>query len=337
MSNDLTSSAIDRQNILNNRYALEKIESNLALGGRTFSDERWFTKVDLTNLFEVSESTVERYIKTHEAELKGNGYQLLKGKKLQEFMQMHDGTFTDKGTKTSILGLFTFRATLNFAMLLTESARAQALRSKILDIVIDVMADRAGGHTKFINQRDKDYLPSAYQEQNYRKVFTSALSRHLEMGPHKFAVYTNKVYQLVFRENAAEYKQILKLANSDKVRDTMYAEVLRAIASVENGLAAELQKQAEQLNRQLKPAELDGLLAELENNAYLEPVITDARVKMASRDMTFRDALHHKLEAYRQTVPEQDYDKFLGDTSRSLEEQLADPEVLAVLKRLKDR
>jgi len=38
-----------------------------------------------------------------------------------------------------------------------------------------------------------------------------------------------------------------------------------------------------------------------------------------------------------QTVPEGDVEKFLGEASRSLEEQLSDPETLEVFKRLKDR
>lgn len=58
---------------------------------------------------------------------------------------------------------------------------------------------------------------------------------------------------------------------------------------------------------------------------------------MASRDLGFRDALHQKLEAYVKSVPESDFDKFLGEASRSLEEQLSDPAVLDVFKRLKDR
>lgn len=337
MGNDLTSSAIDHQNILNNRYALEKIEEHLALGGIEYKGEALFTKQQLTDLFEVSNSTVERYIKSHADELKRNGYLLLRGTKLKEFKEIAHGAFSDEGTKTSVLGVFTFRAMLNFAMLLTESEKAKAVRSRILDIVIDVVADRAGGHTKFINQRDADYLPSAYREYSYRKKFTDALDNYLDMGKFKYGVYTNKIYQLVFNENAKEYKQILKLANNDSVRDTLYSEVLSAIASIENGLASEMQKQSEKLGRKLKPSELDRLLTELESNPYLHPVIEDARTKMASRDMNFRDALHAKLESYIQSVPEGDVEKFLGEASRSLEEQLSDPETLEVFKRLKDR
>lgn len=337
MANDFTSSPIDRQNVLNNRYALEKMKEHLSLGGVAFEGDILFTKQQLTELYEVSDTTVERYIKNHGDELKTNGYTILKGKKLREFNAVAYGTFINEGTKTSVLGVFNFRAMLNFAMLLTESEKAKAVRSRILDIVIDVVAERAGGHTKFINQRDADYLPSAYREYSYRQVFTNALDEYLDMGKFKYGIYTNKIYQLVFKENAQEYKQILKLSKNDQVRDTFYAEVLKAIASIENGLAEDMAKKAESLGRKLKPAELDVLLKALESNPYLTPIINDARTKMASRDMSFRDALHTKLETYLQSVPEGDVDKFLGDASRSLEEQLSDPETLAVFKRLKDR
>ncbi len=337
MANDLTTSSIDRQNVLNNRYALEKIEEHLSLGGLEFEGDALFTKQQLMELFEISDSTVEKYLSSHGDELKNNGYQLLKGIKLKKFKEIVHGTVTDYGTKTSVLGVFNFRATLNFAMLLTESERAKIIRSRILDIVIDVVAERAGGHTKFINQRDTDYLPSAYKEYSYRKVFTDALDKHLNMGKYKYGVYTNKIYQLVFRENANEYKHILKLAKNDNVRETFYSEVLKAIASIENGLAEDMEHKATELGRQLFPSELDELLDHLESNPYLKPIIDDARTKMASRDMSFRDALHTKLESYLQTVPEGDVEKFLGETSRSLKDQLSDPDTLEAFKRLKDR
>ncbi|MDB2384745.1 apolipoprotein A1/A4/E family protein [Endozoicomonas sp.] len=337
MTKDLTSSPIERQNILNNRYALEKASEHLTLGGLEFDGDKWLTKQQLKDLFDISDSTIEKYLSTHDAELKFNGYQVLKGKKLREFKELGYGTVIDYGTKISTLGVFNFRATLNLAMLLTESAKAKAIRSRVLDIVIDVLAERAGGHTTFINQRDADYLPSAYREESYRKVFTAALDNYLDMGAYKYGVYTNKIYQLVFRENATEYKQILKLSTGDNIRDTLYAEILKAIASIENGIAKKLESRSQELNRKLLPSELDAYIDTLEDDPFLEPIIEDARTKMASRDMSFRDALHTKLESYVQTVPEADIDKFLGEASRSLEQQLSDPEILAVFKRLKDR
>lgn len=44
MAKDLTESLHDRQNILNNRYALQKAEQYLALGGVQFDGEAVFTK-----------------------------------------------------------------------------------------------------------------------------------------------------------------------------------------------------------------------------------------------------------------------------------------------------
>ena len=341
MAKNLTNSQCDRQNVLNNRYALEKLAEHLDLGGIFFEDNFVFTKQQLVKLFEVSESTIEKYLASHGEELKSNGYQVLRGLKLKQFKALADVSVINYGdiSKTPVLGVFTFRAVLNMAMLLTESEPAKLLRSRILDIVIDVMAERAGGHTKYINQRDSNYLTAAYREFSYREVFTNALNEYLEMdrGKAKFGIYTDKIYQLIFRENAKEYRQILKLAKKDRLRDTLYAEVLKAIASVENGLAKEMQAVSEQKGRKLTSQELDAIIFNLENNPYLEPIIEDARIKMASRDLCFRDALHKKLEAYIQSVPETDFEKFLGETSRSLEEQLSNPETLAVFKRLKDR
>ncbi len=337
MANELTSSPRDRQNILNNRYALEKIEEHLGLGGTPYEGELLFTKQQLVELFGVSESTIEKYLANYSDELRTNGYTVLRGQKLREFQALMDGNVTNYGTKTSVLGVFTFRAVLNLAMVLVESDLARAMRSRILDIVIDVIAERTGGHTKYINQRDDNYLPAAYQEFSYRKTFTDALDHYLDMGNFKYGVYTNKVYQIVFREKADEYKQILSLGKRDRPRDTMYAEVLNAIASLENGLAAEMKAESEKLGRKLQPKEVDMLFATAAANPYLKPIIEDARIKMASRDLGFRDALHQKLAAYIQSIPESDFEKFLGETSRSLEEQLSDPTLLAVFKRLKDR
>jgi len=337
MGKDLTVSPLDRQNILNNSYALEKLEEHLGLGGILYEKELWFTKHQLVAIFRVSESTIEKYLASHNQELSANGYTVLRGQKLREFKALMDGTVTDYVTKTSVLGVFTFRAALNVAMLLVESDRARAIRSRILDIVIDVMAERAGGHTKYINQRDCNYLPAAYQEFNYRQAFTDALDKYLDMGKFKYGIYTNKVYQIIFREKAQEYKQILKLGKKDSPRYTMYAEVLKAISSLENGLAAHMKTQYEQLGRKLQQFEVDRLFDAANDNPFLKPIIEDARIKMASRDLGFRDALHQKLEAYIQSVPEGDFEKFLGETSRSLEKQLSDPEILAVFKRLKNR
>lgn len=337
MTKELTESSHDRQNILNNRYALQKAEQHLALGGVSFQGETVFTKQQLMMLYEVTDRTIERYLSSHGEELKSNGYQVLRGSKLKEFKELVHGTDINDGTKTSVLGLFSFRAVLNLGMLLTESEPARQLRTRLLDIVLDVMAERAGGHTKFINQRDESFLLAAFQEENYRKQFTDALDNFVEGSKWKYARFTNLIYQSIFHENATDYKKVLKLAANDKVRETMYSEVLNLIASFEAGIAHELEKKSQAQGRKLTQREAESLLSSFEQHPLFKPLILDARTKMASRDLCFRDALHAKLEAYIQSVPEADFDRFLGEKSKSLEEQLNNPETLAVFKRLKDR
>src|SRR5690625_1650345 len=110
MAKDLTNSSIERQNILNNRYALQQAEQHLNLGGIVFEGETVFTKAQLVALFEISESTIEKYLVSHSDELKSNGYSVLKGKRLREFKELMDGDVMDYGTKVSVLGIFIYIA-----------------------------------------------------------------------------------------------------------------------------------------------------------------------------------------------------------------------------------
>lgn len=143
MSKDLTTSAVARSNVLNNRYALSKLEEHLALGGLRIEGEVAFFKSHVAELLDVDERTIDRYLASHEAELKQNGYQVIKGKSLKnmKLAKVDDISVVDLiGAKVPALGVFTFRAVLNLAMLVTESERAKAIRSRMLDIVLDVVA-----------------------------------------------------------------------------------------------------------------------------------------------------------------------------------------------------
>ena len=153
MSKDLTISVIERQNILNNRLAIEEIASQLGIIGILFEGEYRFTKSMVAQFYEVDERTIERYISDHSAELNHNGYILLKGKALKDF-KLHFVPDINVGSKTTQLGVFNFRAFLNIGMLLTESEKAKTVRSAILDIVISTINSRTGGGTKYINRRD---------------------------------------------------------------------------------------------------------------------------------------------------------------------------------------
>lgn len=336
---ELTTSVVARSNVLNNPYAVSELQNHLQLGGLQFAGETVFTKAQVARILEIDERTVDRYIASNGDELGKNGYRVIKGQALKDLRLAYvdDINVVDISSKAPSLGIFSFRAVLNLAMLVTESEKAKMIRSKMLDMVIDVIAKKAGGNTKYINQREENYLSSAYLEDNYRRQFTDALKHYLEMGQHKYIVYTNKIYKAIFCENAQEYKKILELAKKDNARDTMYSEVLQIIGSFESGLATQMKELSEKLGRKLYAKELDNLIEQAEQNPFMQPYILDARIKMSSRDLGFRNVLHHKLEQYIQAVPQGDFEKFLGEKSRSLQEQLSDPETLAVLKRLKDR
>jgi hypothetical protein len=79
--------------------------------------------------------------------------------------------------------------------------------------------------------------------------------------------------------------------------------------------------------------EVDQLFIEFAKHPQQHPYIEDARIKMASRDLHFRDALHLRLEEYIQSVSPADFERFLGEQSISFEKQLN--EVADVMKQLK--
>lgn len=340
MAKDLTNSAVDRQNILNNPYALAEIEKAAGIQGIPFEGKTVVLKEQVANFFEVTIRTIENYLEQNAEELSKNGYEVLKGnrlKSLKESIHGLDVPEADFGniSRSPQLGVFDFRAFLNLAMLVSESDRAKLLRQAILDIVIDTINKRTGGGTKYINQRDEDFLHSAFAEESYRQQFTDALRDCVAMGNFKYAVYTDKIYVSIFREKAHEYRKVLKLEQKDSVRSTFYAEVLDVIAAYECGFGDMLQQEARSKGRKLQAWEVDALFKTFEVQAHWKPLIEKARMKMASRDLAFRDALHLQLKDYVAPVQREDYERFLGEKSKELADRLE--EAKDVMKRLKER
>ncbi|MFW5442760.1 MAG: hypothetical protein ACKE51_00435 [Methylococcaceae bacterium] len=333
MDKDLTNSSIERQNVLNNTYALKKIQNYVGLPSIEFENEYWLTKQMVSDFFEVEERTIERYLEKYSDEIKHNGYVLMKGKRLKE-LKLQFAPVINVGSKTTQLGLFNFRSFLNLAMLLVDSEKARVLRAKMLDIVIDTINQKTGGNTHYINQRDTDYLTTAIKEPKYRKEFTDALNKYVDMGNYKYAVYTDKIYEAIFKEKAKEYKNILKLKVKDNLRETLYVEVLDLIASFEVGLAYELKQTSEKLTRKLRSKEVDSIFNHFAEHPLHSPLVNKARIKMASRDLHFRDAFHKKLEHYVQAVPQEDFERLIGNQSMAFDEQLEQAQ--DVFKRLKD-
>ncbi|WP_315366958.1 DNA-binding protein [Prevotella koreensis] len=332
--NDLTISNIERQNVLNNHFAIEQIKDSLGIVGMEFEGEYRFTKKMVADYYEVDISTIDRYLTTYTDELKHNGYVLCRGKHLKNF-KLQFAHLINEASKTTQLGLFNFRAFLNIGMLLTESEKAKQVRSLILDIVIATINEKVGGGTKYINRRDANYLPTALKEVNYRKQLTSALRAYVDgHETNMYSQITNAIYKAVFRENAKEYREILRLDSKDNVRHTLYAEVLLVIASFENGVGAAIREEYKKKgNRKLSVSEVEELITQLADSPMQKPYIDDARTKMASRDLSFREAYHGNIEEYLRAVTPEEYERFIGDKSIDID-QLLD-ENTDVLKRLK--
>lgn len=339
MKKNLTTSPLDRQNILNNELAIAEIQKQTRIQGLCFDNKICFTKSMVATYFDIDIRTVERYVNENQAELVANGYEILQGKRLKEFLSCADAqdvpdiNVGNISNRTPRIAIFDFRAFLNMAMLLVESAPAKSLRQIILDIVIDFINQKAGGATKYINQRDADFLGAFLQEENYRREFTDALRDCVDMGNAKYSIFTDRIYQSIFREKAKEYKKILNLSQKDRIRDTFYSEILTLVASYECGLAELIKQQAEKLGRKLNNWELSDIFVSFENLPLWKPLIIQARTKMASRDMALRDAFHYQLEEYIKPLEKREYERFLGVAGDELEKLMAENQ--DVLKRLK--
>lgn len=337
MPKDLTTSRLDRQNILNNEIAVEEIQEKSGVEGILWNEKLYFTREMTASFFEVDIRTISRYIDQYNDELVDNGYEVLKGKRLKEFKETAQtfGKDINVPTKTTVLGIFDFRSFLNLSMLLSESEKARALRQMMLDIVIDLINRKTGGGTKYINQRDKDFVFASIQEENYRRQFTDALKNYVEDNKFKYAHFTDMIYVSIFKEKAKEYKKILDLKASDKVRDTFYSEILDIIAAYETGLADAIKKEYDNVGHILSFEDVEAIFRDFENMALWKPLIIRGRTKMASRDMALRDAFHYQLSEYIQPLDKDEYQKFLGAAGDELERLMQENQ--EVLKRLKER
>ncbi len=359
MIKDLTASDLHRRNILNNQFAIREIEQEVAFLGVAFEGSVRYTKRQLAQFFDIDERTVNRYLEQHEGEVTDSGYEVITGIRLRNFKEAYE-QFIEKTedvedidvlnieedvgdidvvniAKAPKLGVFTFRAFLNIGMLLTESERAKQLRAFILDIVLDTLNKKLGGSTKYINQREEEFLPTAIREYSYRQEFTNAIDECVEGSKLKYGLLTDAVYKCIFHENAKEYKQILNLKAKEPARATMYTEVLDLVAAYENGFAEYLRQGYEKKSSRLTLKEALSLFKRYQtsNQAFTRPLLDKARTLMASRDMAFRDALHEKLKNYVVHLSNEEFDRFLGERSMALEERLK--ENIDVFKRLKDR
>ena len=143
MNKGITTSITARRHVLNNICTLPKLDNYLGLSDPAATAHAQFTKRQATEILGVDERTIDRYLCKHRNELIGNDYR----------------------------NLFTYRALLNLAMLVTESERAKAIRSRMLDIALDVIAQRAGGYTKYITPQSPSRRTTTNAGNSYGQSF----------------------------------------------------------------------------------------------------------------------------------------------------------------------
>lgn len=314
MAKDLTTSAIDRQNILNNPMVLPKIRESLDMKFLEYEGQYVITRQMAADFYQVDIRTITNCLNDNEEELRNNGYKVLTGATLKKFKESALREI-DFPKNTPQLGIFDFRSFLNLGMLLTTSEKAKEVRSKILDIVIAVMNERSGGSTKFINRRDQNYVTSALSEENYHRKLTDAIKVYVNSNnKFKYSQIMDTIYKVVFCEKASEYKKLLELSKKDSLRRTLYAEVLVAVSSFENATAEKIKEIAE-VSGILSVKDVNQIIEELSMNPLIKPVVEDARTKMASRDNALRDVYHGNLAAYIRAVMPEEYQKFIGNLS----------------------
>ncbi len=332
MAKDLTTSEISRQNILNNPVALPRIREALEIKPLEFNGVLYITKQMAADFYGVDLRTITNCLNAHEEELKRNGYRVIKGKELKE-LKLQYVKEIDFPNKMPQLGLFDFRSFLNIGMLLTTSEKAKQVRSLMLDIVISVINEKTGGGTKYINRRDRNYVVSAIQEENYHKKLTDAI-RDYVVGHKvfKYSTIMDMIYRAVFCEKAKEYKKLLALSEKDSLRRTLYAEVLVSVSAFENHVAETIVAKAKE-GGTMTVEEVGQAIRELAVLPFVKPILEDARTKMASRDFALRDVYHNNIAAYLKAVSPEEYEKFIGSQSVDFDHLL--DENKGVLDRLK--
>ena len=125
VAKDLTNSQVDRQNILNNDFAIAEIQKTSKIDCILFEDKFYLTKNMVASFYDVDIRTIERYVSDNAKELLSNGYEIIKGKRLKEFINsiidVPDINVGNISAKTPQLAIFDFKSFLNFSRLINIS------------------------------------------------------------------------------------------------------------------------------------------------------------------------------------------------------------------------
>ena len=388
MNINLTNSYRDRQAILSNSYLIRKIEEHLnakALFGDDYliRDSFLMSKRRLSCLLDTHKQTVDRYIKTCGEELKQSGYKVLTGKKLHEFkakcrgeiMNSHGDKYGyERKYPEDKLEIFTFKAWLNMAMLLPEGEVAKFIRLRILDLAIDVAAEKEGGRGKHLKRQIGYEYTHHYRQYSYcSQEFKSAIEQHLKLDDSGkisisengcFSANYSQIEQLVFSNRWDFPKQAILLTtiykeyNTQKYRNessfrlntsgarlvyAMYHDVFDAMSNIEQGVAEKLKSVSINKKRKLEVRELNEITSNLGQDTKFIPLIEEARTKMAianslnANPKSYKDILNQRLETHERAIESSNIDEFMAVKLKKVKEKLLMSETFAVFQRLSDR
>ena len=118
----------------------------------------------------------------------------------------------------------------------------------------------------------------------------------------------------------------------DKFYNNLYSEVLKAIVSIEKGIAREMELSSRQKQRIITREELDEIVTNLESNSNLKPFIEETQNKMGWINLPFNEALNKKSEAHYKFVTETDFNKFIAAKNRSLKKNYQNQKLLLFFK-----
>ena len=315
MNKNLLESDIDRQNILNNPFALNDIRESLGIKTLFFENKYWLITRQVAQYFEVDIKTIQRCLDLNEQELRQNGYEIFTEERLRIAKKMYvsDINVLELDIRTPTLGMFDFRAFLNIAMLLQQSEKAKELRSLILNLAISSINKRVGDAT-FINQNAQAYknIKQNY-DQKYNTKLINDLKDCVEMSNTKYIYFNYKIYQFLFLEKAKEYRQLLDLKNKQKSIDTHYHEILTHLATFETDFAQEIQENFEINKSKLTKEQVEDIFNKLTKRDRFEPILDSARYIISSRDSILRGVDHQKLLDYKKPLTIDTYLEYINE------------------------
>ena len=162
MQECLSYSLSDRQEILDTDEVLQYIQDNIAVSGTQYQDDFYLTTNDAASYFEVDVTVIQDYTVRYQEELSQNGFTVFRGDELADFLTKSHSI----APSTQELPVFTFKAFLDLAFLLSDNEKASHLRCVALGVMTDVINLGIGGGAIYLQNDCEPSLPHTDAPEN---------------------------------------------------------------------------------------------------------------------------------------------------------------------------